>query len=211
MKYKRIPVADLNLVSSQHIRDAVQKLLTSSIDHPFSESTSYDVITKDGSRLPPKAIFGIAATDALGFQVLPRDISGGVGTPCFRAIAAAGYQIVEKNEQFQLKDKQLYDDNHVWAEGHPKLVTHLSCERKSGLASKKKKAFIREHNRLFCEDCGLDPLELFGSEAGFACIEVHHSVPVSEMSPDYRTTLEDLRCLCANCHRVAHYELRNKG
>jgi len=28
------------------------------------------------------------------------------------------------------------------------------------------------------------------------------------MPPGYKTKLEDLQCLCANCHRVVHHELR---
>ena len=100
-------------------------------------------------------------------------------------------------------------DDRAWAEGHPRLMTHLRRERKAGLAPAKKAAFIREHGRLRCERCGLDPAETYGPDIGDACIEVHHKLPVANMLPGHTTRLEDLMCVCANCHRIIHYELRN--
>jgi 5-methylcytosine-specific restriction protein A len=62
---------------------------------------------------------------------------------------------------------------------------------------------------LFCERCCADPIEIFGSEHGEACIEVHHArVQVGQMPEDHTTRLEDLQCLCANCHRFVHRLLR---
>jgi hypothetical protein len=44
--------------------------------------------------------------------------------------------------------------------------------------------------------------------AGEACIEIHHAkVQVSEMQSGHITSLEDLQCLCANCHRFIHRQL----
>jgi 5-methylcytosine-specific restriction protein A len=38
---------------------------------------------------------------------------------------------------------------------------------------------------------------------------VHHqAVSIAEMSDVQITRLDDLICLCANCHRVTHHELR---
>ncbi|RSU55598.1 hypothetical protein DAH55_20165 [Sphingomonas koreensis] len=68
-----------------------------------------------------------------------------------------------------------------------------------------------EYGRLFCERHGLDPVSRFGSDVGEACIEVHHEATatlLAEMASDHRRWLEELRCLCANCHRETHRELR---
>ena len=55
----------------------------------------------------------------------------------------------------------------------------------------------------------MDPVEVYGGPHGVACIEVHHhSVQVENMAETHRTKLEDLKCLCANCHRVVHRLLK---
>ena len=94
-------------------------------------------------------------------------------------------------------------------EGNLKLRSHLTRERSPGLAAKKKKEFIKKYGRLHCERCELDPINAFGEEFGNAVIEVHHAaMMVGEMDENHRTKLEDLQCLCANCHRLIHAELR---
>ena len=95
-----------------------------------------------------------------------------------------------------------------WVEGNPKLVTHLRRERGSGLAKVKKDAFKLEHGRLFCEECKMDPIEVYGQN-GEACIEVHHKLSLSAIQAARQTRLKDLKCVCANCHRIIHRELRN--
>jgi predicted HNH restriction endonuclease len=97
-----------------------------------------------------------------------------------------------------------------WQEGTPKLRSHLVKERASGLVSAKKRAFINQHGRLFCERCGTDPVQTYGTDAAESCIEVHHaSTAVAEMGPNHRTKLSELQCLCANCHRLRHREMRD--
>ena len=115
----------------------------------------------------------------------------------------------KKDASFWDNGVMLNSDDREWAEGNPKLVTHLQRERSSGLASKKKAAFIDKHGQLHCEHCGLVPVKVYGADVGDACIEVHHKLPLVDMLPGHNTQLEDLMCLCANCHRVIHRELRN--
>jgi predicted HNH restriction endonuclease len=94
-------------------------------------------------------------------------------------------------------------------EGRPKLMQHLRRERAAGLASAKKASFIREHGKLFCELCSMDPVATYGEFDGPACIEVHHhSIQVENMGENHRTKLKDLQCLCANCHRIVHRQLK---
>ena len=79
-----------------------------------------------------------------------------------------------------------------------------------GLARAKKRAFKREHERLFCEQCALEPEEVYGFDVGEACIEVHHKLPLDAGPAIRETKLEDLMCVCANCHRIIHYKLGKK-
>ena len=104
----------------------------------------------------------------------------------------------------------LSPSDQEWVEGHPKLVTHLRRERGKGLARAKKARFKSKHGRLFCERCNLNPAEVYDQSISDACIEVHHKLPVASMAPGHKTRLEDLECLCANCHRITHRELQNR-
>ena len=207
----RLPVEELNKVTSEHIWKAVSQISLNPEGTRFGASTDYDVIGDDERRFPPKAVFGVAASEALGFEVLPRHFSGGVGTPCFRSIESAGYEIVTKFGSFTSVDIPPDPDERTWTEGGPRLVTHLRRERGRGLSRAKKAEFTRIHGKLFCERCKVDPKDTYGEDVGDACIEVHHAkVSVSDMDGDHVTTLEELQCLCANCHRVVHKELREQ-
>lgn len=205
---KKLPAAVLNLVSDNHIINAVQRLLSQSVKHSFGQSRLYDVITYDGVRLPPKTVFGLAATEALGFEVRSHHFVGGQGTPCFNAIIAADYRIVRKDESLESESVPLNPNDREWVEGSPKLVTHFRRERNSGIAGRKKEEFKREHGRLLCECCKLDPVVEYGQNVGEACIEVHHKIPLANLQPASSTRLRDLMCVCANCHRVIHRKLR---
>ena len=86
---------DFRLVSAEHVREAVEELRNGAT-HCFAASIHYDVVLGDGMRLPPKAVFGVAASHALGREVRPRDFRGGDKTPCFRKVEAAGFTIESK-------------------------------------------------------------------------------------------------------------------
>lgn len=59
-----------------------------------------------------------------------------------------------------------------------------------------------------CECCGFDFSSVYGG-LGSNYIECHHLNPLSERPPqawdeDIRTTIDDVRMLCSNCHRMIH-------
>jgi 5-methylcytosine-specific restriction protein A len=208
---KRLPVEELQKVTADHVWDAVQKLLDGYSDHGFGSSADFDLITGGGVRLPPKAVFGVAASEALDFKVLPVHFTGGLGTPCFRILQKAGFEIVPKGEASKVDMTSLSREDREWAEGRQKLVLHLRKERGPGLAKDKKADFVRMHGKLFCERCQMDPKVAYGPH-GDACIEVHHhKTQVADMDENHRTRLEDLQCLCANCHRIVHREMKAKS
>jgi hypothetical protein len=205
---RRFVAATFEPVTAQHFLNAARRLAEGYREHAFGPSTDYDLLF-NGKRLPPKAVFGLAASEALGFPVRPENFSAGESMTCFRMLRAAGYEIVPKNQPAETDAGLLSQEDRVWSEGRPRLISHLRRERSTGLASAKRDHFRALHGRLFCERCGMDPVSVFGSEVGEACIEVHHhGTHVAEMTADHLTTLQDLKCLCANCHRVTHRELR---
>lgn len=207
----RLPAEDLRRVTAEHIWRATLELEEGSVANLFGASQDYDLVTDTGRRLPPKAVFGGAASLALGFPVGPEHFSAGVGTPCFDMLEQAGYLVVRKDTAVPEDNLQISSDRE-WSEGNPRLLTHLRRERGRGLAAAKKSAFIREHGRLFCEQCGMDPVATFGDRDGEACIETHHrEIAVADMGDGHRTRLEDLQCLCANCHRYVHRVMKRNN
>ncbi|WP_051000334.1 HNH endonuclease [Bradyrhizobium diazoefficiens] len=206
---ERLPAEIFRVVTAEHVWNAVEKLRQPNFRHPYGPSIDFDLITNEEERFPPKAVFGLAATEALGYEILPRHFSGGLGTPCFRILESAGFTIVAKGEESRPIDVPESPDDRSWTEGKPRLIAHLRRERASGLAQAKKDWFVRTHGKLFCERCGMDPVAIYDGAHGAACIEVHHqAVQVEEMADGHRTRLEDLQCLCANCHRVVHRLLK---
>jgi hypothetical protein len=206
---ERLPADELHKVTAEHIWTAVQALRDNPEQHRFGPSTDFDLITNSGDRLPPKAVFGLAASEALGFDVQPKHFTGGLGTVCFKLLEDAGYDIVPKGTNAYNIEVPISDKDQRWTEGRPRLVSHLRRERASGLAQAKRDSFKRQHGQLRCERCGLDPVSAYGGLHGEACIEVHHSaIHVEDMGGTHVTRLEDLQCLCANCYRVVHRLLK---
>ncbi|MGY5808442.1 HNH endonuclease [Rhizobium sp. LEGMi198b] len=203
-------------VTSLHIDRAVERLRSNEDAPNFSESRDYDVLLDDGVRLAPKKVFGLALEEALGIKALPEHFNAGWGQPSFRIIETAGYLIVPKNEPLptpaEVAEAQsvlppMGGDSGM-REGMLKLVIHMRRERDPRLSDEKKATFIAEHGFLYCERCNMKPAEHYESDVAAACIEVHHAkVQVKDMQEDHVTMLEDLQCLCANCHRVTHREL----
>ncbi|MDX0028684.1 5-methylcytosine-specific restriction protein A [Sinorhizobium medicae] len=216
----RLPTSELRKVTTSHIERAVQKLLTGGDAANFAPSRDYDALTDDGVPLAPKKVFGLALEEALGIEIHPGHFSAGWGQICFELLEEAGLWIVAKNGaavrpkpyspeiESELIRFTPTEEERSWIEGNPKIVSHLQRERQPGLAKQKRDEFIAQHGRLFCEDCELDPAERYGDEAGSACIEVHHHrTHVAKMQPGHKSITADLKCLCANCHRVLHRKL----
>lgn len=125
---ERLPAEVFSKIGADHVLEAVQMLLKGNVDHSFGRSTDYDLVATENKRLPPKAVFGLAAKLALGFEVLPKHFTAGETSACFRILRQAGYQVVPKGQQVELTPP-LSESDQEWAEGKPKLVTHLVRER----------------------------------------------------------------------------------
>jgi 5-methylcytosine-specific restriction protein A len=219
-RIERLPASELRKISSEHIRIALARINAGDPASNFDLSRDYDVKTGDGRAYSPKKVFGLALEEVLGIEARPGHFSAGWGTPCFDILEEAGLWIVPKSssaarpkpsptEMANYRASLVpTDEERTWIEGNPRIAIHLKKERQPGLAAEKRARFISDHGRLFCEHCGLDPLKIYGTEAGTACIEVHHHrTHVADMQAGHKTSLDDLRCLCANCHRVLHRSL----
>ena len=94
-------------------------------------------------------------------------------------------------------------DSFSAQEGWRVLKVHLHRERNKVLVEEAKSRFRAEHGRLYCEACGFDFADAYGSAAS-DFIEAHHNLPISHMEEGATTQVEDLSMLCSNCHRVIH-------
>ncbi len=88
-------------------------------------------------------------------------------------------------------------------EGRLRLVEHFQRERNREIIKAKKQQVLRATCRLMCEVCGFDFFFVYG-DLGCGFCEVHHKIPLAEISTVVTTKLEDLAILCANCHRMVH-------
>lgn len=161
------------------------------------------LVTDDGLPLPATEVLEKAMSLATG-DVEVSFLHGALGGEERAVLERAGYTLLNASEEAPT-DAEKDDRSLLWLEGSVRLVTHQRRERGRGLAKAKKAAFVKEHGRLFCERCGFDPVEVFGDPDGEAAIEVHHHVTaVAHMDEEHVTSLDDVQCLCANCHRYVH-------
>ncbi|MFI8227322.1 HNH endonuclease [Streptomyces sp. NPDC085900] len=78
----------------------------------------------------------------------------------------------------------------------------LARERDPKLRALKIRQVRRSGQPLRCEVCDFDFARVYG-DLGEGYIEVHHVTPLY-ISGTRETKLDDLACLCANCHRMCH-------
>ncbi len=79
-------------------------------------------------------------------------------------------------------------------EGRERVREARCVDRNRDLAEKRK---AKDGNK--CQACGYQ-LEVNGSQI----IDVHHLEPMASRRGTRITSIEDLVCLCPNCHRIAH-------
>lgn len=94
------------------------------------------------------------------------------------------------------------DDGFTAIEGRLLARWALSRERDPKLRAAKIRQVIRSGEPLRCEVCTFDFARTYG-DVGEGYIEVHHVTPL-HVSGIRKTGLDDLICLCANCHRMCH-------
>lgn len=99
---------------------------------------------------------------------------------------------------------EITEDDTGFPEGKKKLRIHLSRERRPEIVREAKRRFKEKNNgNLFCEVCDFNFSSVYG-ELGEDFIEGHHIIPISELSEDHKTKVEDIAMVCSNCHRMLH-------
>lgn len=212
---ERLSNREQRLVTASHVENAITRLLAGEDAPNFANSRDYDLVTETGERLAPKKVFGLAIEEALGIQAYPGHFSAGWSQPCFQILQDSGYSIVRKSASLTAKDTVLTEvaslplnpEERSWAEGDIRIITHLRRERtRDPKAAQAKRTAVRQANdgRLSCEHCNNDLYAVYPPEIAEGIFDIHHTIPLADMSEDHETALEDLLCLCANCHRAEH-------
>ncbi|MGV3762701.1 HNH endonuclease [Parapedobacter sp.] len=106
-------------------------------------------------------------------------------------------------EELKLPIVEDEEDGYCAPEGMLLYRLHRYRERNRKLVHKKKKEHLKKHGSLACELCSFDFEKTYG-DVGKGFIECHHRIPLSELTPDTKTTLNDLMLICSNCHRMVH-------
>jgi 5-methylcytosine-specific restriction protein A len=95
------------------------------------------------------------------------------------------------------------DEGAEASEGRVLTRVHRYRERNAKLRSKKIASVLANRKSVACEVCDFDFEARYG-EHGRGFIEVHHLLPLHELSEARSNKLEDLALVCANCHRMLH-------
>lgn len=86
------------------------------------------------------------------------------------------------------------------SENRKRVASHLQRERSRLLSTERK---IKDDYE--CQVCNIRFEDIYGKVLGHGYAEAHHLIPLSKLRDNVRTSLEDLRTVCANCHRMLHH------
>lgn len=101
-------------------------------------------------------------------------------------------------EKFKPDDEEL-----SFTEGKEKYTLHISKERNKKVVALKKKSAFDLNPLLPCEICDISFKTKYGL-VGEGFIEAHHIFPISELTEETQTKVEDLILVCSNCHKMIH-------
>jgi hypothetical protein len=103
--------------------------------------------------------------------------------------------VLDKQSSFKEED-----DEVAFLEGKRVERLHKLIERdKTVIDLAKKKAKLHDPF-LCCSVCGFSFLKFYGVDF----IEAHHTKPLSEITEEVKTKVEDLALVCSNCHKMLH-------
>jgi hypothetical protein len=95
------------------------------------------------------------------------------------------------------------DVDQEFFEGERRLRQHVYRERNRALIQKKRDEVLAATRELRCEACRFSFEEMYGKLGSGFC-EVHHLVPLSELTSRRSIKTIELAVVCSNCHRMIH-------
>jgi len=107
--------------------------------------------------------------------------------------------VVEEQDLFVAEE----DEEISFPEGKEIYRLHKSKERNRELIKAAKEHHLKNDGKLCCQVCGFSFVDTYG-EIGHGFIEAHHIFPISQLTEETATKIEDLALVCSNCHRMLH-------
>lgn len=95
------------------------------------------------------------------------------------------------------------DDELSFPEGKEVYRLHKLKERNKNLVKAAKEHHIKSDSKLCCQVCRFSFADNYGI-IGQGFIEAHHIFPISQLTEQTETKIEDLALVCSNCHRMLH-------
>ncbi len=95
------------------------------------------------------------------------------------------------------------EDEEVFPEGKEIYRLHRTRERNPAVVKRAKEKGLKTDPLLRCQICGFSFVETYG-KLGMGFIEAHHTLPLSELSKETETKVEDIALVCSNCHKMLH-------
>ncbi|WP_434686948.1 HNH endonuclease [Pseudanabaena minima] len=95
------------------------------------------------------------------------------------------------------------DDELVFPEGKEVYRLHRSKERNKSVINLAKKRAKDSDPLLCCSVCDFSFSKAYGA-IGEDFIEAHHTKPLSEITEEIETKVEDIALVCSNCHKMIH-------
>ena len=170
----------------------------------FADSTGYDLL-HEGRRYAPLQVAAVAVEPLLARRPLPHSagaepavvIKGGLGSPCFLALARCGFDVVPKESTDTSHPDELQPVGSR-PEGGQTRVWVNRYERDDQLRD----ACLAHHGAV-CQACEVDMEETYGT-LGNGFVHVHHVHPLAKGEERETDPVRDLVPVCPNCHAMLH-------
>lgn len=105
---------------------------------------------------------------------------------------------------FKIEDSIVDEEEETtFPEGKERYRLHRSKERNMTLIKVAKEKYFEINQKLSCQVCDFSFEENYG-KLGKGFIEAHHIFPISNLTSETPTKVEDIALVCSNCHRMLH-------
>jgi len=95
----RLPASEIYRIQGEDIRRGIAEFKPNAPPDNFADSTRFDLLLDGHTRLPPKAVVGLAGQGPFGRILSPSEFSGGESSAAFRLLWDHGYEIATKRKK----------------------------------------------------------------------------------------------------------------
>lgn len=183
----------MNVVSSKSVQVSYGSDVQAVFKKMFTYSDDYWTTIRQQAKAIGQSTRGLPIQTVESISLLETD------TPLVYKVECFSYF---NSENPYDRDNLESEESITFPEGKKAYAKHARYERNQGIVRLAKDRFKAANGALFCEVCGFS-FDIYG-ERGKDYIEAHHDVPVSDLGDDGVSNIDDIKMVCANCHRILH-------